>query len=79
MYLSDIHMYVFVYICVCIIQYVGVIFCIGGRGASGDPFRTIECYDLRKDRWFQVCDMSTKRRHVGVVAVAGKIFSYNLD
>lgn len=51
--------------------FLGVIFCIGGRGASGDPFRTVECYDLRNDRWFQVCDMSTKRRHVGVVAVNG--------
>ena len=51
----------------------GVLFCVGGRGACGDPFRTIECYDLRQNRWFQVTDMSTRRRHVGVVAVGGRI------
>ncbi len=44
---------------------------MGGRGASGDPFKTIECYDLRRDRWFQVTEMSTRRRHVGVVSVNG--------
>ena len=52
-------------------NYLGVLFCVGGRGACGDPFRTIECYDLRQNRWFQVTDMSTRRRHVGVVAVGG--------
>ena len=49
----------------------GVVFCVGGRGASGDPFKSIECYDLRRDRWFQVAEMSVRRRHVGVVAVGG--------
>ena len=52
--------------------FVGVIFCVGGRGASGDPFKTIECYDNRKDRWFPVAEMSSRRRHVGVVSVKGK-------
>ena len=50
-----------------------MIFCVGGRGASGDPFKTIECYDLRKDRWFPVAEMSSRRRHVGVVSVNGNI------
>ena len=54
------------------IVFVGVVFCVGGRGASGDPFKTIECYDLRRDRWFQVTEMSTRRRHVGVVSVNGQ-------
>jgi len=44
---------------------------VGGRGTSGTPFKTIECYDARQDRWVQVVEMSTRRRHVGVVAVAG--------
>ena len=52
-------------------MFSGVVFCVGGRGASGDPFRSIECYDLRRDRWFPVADMSTRRRHVGVVATSG--------
>ena len=49
----------------------GVIFCVGGRGTSGDPFKTIECYDIRQDKWFNVADMSSKRRHVGVVSYNG--------
>ena len=51
---------------------VGVVFCVGGRGASGDPFKSIECYDLRRDRWFQVMEMCSRRRHVGVVSVGGR-------
>ena len=46
---------------------------VGGRGVSGDPFKSIECYDLRSDRWFRVTEMSTKRRHVGVIAIKGKL------
>ncbi|XP_070554278.1 kelch-like protein 8 isoform X2 [Ptychodera flava] len=53
----------------------GVLFTIGGRGASGDPFRSIECYDLRQNRWFQVTEMTTRRRHVGVTSVNGKVFA----
>ena len=51
---------------------IGVLFVAGGRGASGDPFKSIECYDLRSDRWFRATQMSTKRRHVGVVAIKGR-------
>ena len=50
---------------------VGILFCVGGRGTSGTPFKTIECYDAPKNSWTQVVEMSTRRRHVGVVAVAG--------
>jgi len=50
----------------------GVLFCVGGRGTSGTPFKTIECYDPRKNRWMQIIEMSTRRRHVGVVAMAGR-------
>lgn len=53
----------------------GVLFCVGGRGASGDPFSSIECFDLRNDRWFPVTDMSTKRRHVGVVSANRKLYA----
>jgi Kelch motif len=54
-------------------SYSGVLFCVGGRGASGTPFKTIECYDPRKDLWIHVVEMSTRRRHVGVVAVGGQL------
>ncbi|XP_064638007.1 kelch-like protein 8 isoform X2 [Lineus longissimus] len=53
----------------------GVMFCVGGRGAEGDPFRSIECYNLRKDTWFHVAEMSTRRRHVGVVSVNGLLYA----
>lgn len=53
----------------------GVLFCVGGRGATGDPFKTVECYDPRKNRWFQVAEMNTRRRHVGVCSVNGMSLS----
>lgn len=53
----------------------GVIFCVGGRGTSGDPFRSVEAYDWRKDRWFSISDMNIRRRHVGVVSAQGKLYA----
>lgn len=53
----------------------GVVFCVGGRGTNGDPFRSVEAYDWRKDRWMAVADMHTKRRHVGVIAAHGKLYA----
>ncbi|XP_041470402.1 kelch-like protein 8 isoform X3 [Lytechinus variegatus] len=54
----------------------GVLFVVGGRGATGDPFKSNECYDLRNNRWIPVTEMSMKRRHVGVTATdAGHIFA----
>ena len=46
--------------------FLGVLFCVGGRGASGDPFKSIECYDPRNNKWFGVTEMMSRRRHVGV-------------
>lgn len=56
-------------------SYSGVLFCIGGRGTDGDPYKSIECYDLRKDTWFPVTEMSTARRHVGVIFAVGKLYA----
>ncbi|KAL3984938.1 Kelch motif family protein [Acanthocheilonema viteae] len=53
----------------------GVIFCVGGRGTSGDPFRSVEAYDWRRDRWFSISDMNIRRRHVGVVSAQGKLYA----
>uniref|UniRef100_A0A914WJH7 BTB domain-containing protein n=1 Tax=Plectus sambesii TaxID=2011161 RepID=A0A914WJH7_9BILA len=53
----------------------GVIFCVGGRGTSGDPFRTVEAYDWRRDKWFPVTEMNVRRRHVGVVSAQGKLYA----
>ena len=53
------------------VLFTGVLFCVGGRGASGDPYKTIECYHPMKGRWFQVTEMNTRRRHVGVCSYNG--------
>ncbi len=50
----------------------GVLFCVGGRGGSGDPFRSIECYSISKNSWFFGSEMNSRRRHVGVISVAGE-------
>uniref|UniRef100_A0A8C2D285 Kelch-like family member 8 n=1 Tax=Cyprinus carpio TaxID=7962 RepID=A0A8C2D285_CYPCA len=47
----------------------GVLFCVGGRGGSGDPFRSIECYSISKNSWFFGPEMNSRRRHVGVISV----------
>ncbi|XP_072039998.1 LOW QUALITY PROTEIN: uncharacterized protein [Amphiura filiformis] len=53
----------------------GVLFVVGGRSSSGDPFKSIECYDLRSDKWLRILEMSTKRRHVGVMAIKNKVYA----
>ncbi|GMS79668.1 hypothetical protein PENTCL1PPCAC_1843 [Pristionchus entomophagus] len=53
----------------------GVIFCVGGRGTLGDPFRSVEAYDWRRNRWFSIAEMTTQRRHVGVVSAHGKLYA----
>jgi len=53
----------------------GVLFCVGGRGASGDPYKTIECFHPMKDCWFQLPEMFVRRRHVGVCCLNGTINS----
>ncbi|XP_067846481.1 kelch-like protein 8 isoform X3 [Heptranchias perlo] len=53
----------------------GVLFCVGGRGGAGDPFRSIECYSISKNSWFFGPEMNSRRRHVGVISVDGKIYA----
>ncbi|XP_049741738.1 kelch-like protein 8 isoform X2 [Elephas maximus indicus] len=53
----------------------GVLFCVGGRGGSGDPFRSIECYSINRNSWFFGPEMNSRRRHVGVIAVEDKVYA----
>ncbi|XP_057583408.1 kelch-like protein 8 isoform X2 [Hippopotamus amphibius kiboko] len=53
----------------------GVLFCVGGRGGSGNPFRSIECYSINKNSWFFGPEMNSRRRHVGVISVEGKVYA----
>lgn len=34
------------------LYFLGVLFCVGGRGVFGDFFKSIEVYDFRRNRWF---------------------------
>ncbi|XP_030306539.1 kelch-like protein 8 isoform X2 [Calypte anna] len=56
-------------------QTAGVLFCVGGRGGSGDPFRSIECYSVSQNNWFFGPEMNSRRRHVGVISVGGKVYA----
>lgn len=53
----------------------GTLFSIGGRGKSGNPLQSIECYDWFRNCWFRGADVSTPRRHVAVASVAGKVYA----
>lgn len=54
---------------------LGIIFCIGGRGANGDPFSSVEFYSSFLDKWTKLSDMSSPRRHVGCISLKGKLNS----
>ncbi|XP_014672880.1 PREDICTED: kelch-like protein 8 [Priapulus caudatus] len=56
-------------------SFAGTIFVVGGRGASVEPLRSVECYDLRRDKWVNVPDIGSRRRHVGIAAAMGKIYA----
>lgn len=53
----------------------GQLFAIGGRGAVGEPFRSVECYDFRNNEWTDGAEMISCRRHVGVSCLNGKLYA----
>ena len=54
---------------------VGVLFAIGGRGPVGEPFSSVECYDFRTNTWHEGPELRSRRRHVGVACLAGKLYA----
>lgn len=54
---------------------VGVLFAIGGRGAIGEPFSSVECYDFRTNTWHEGPALRSRRRHVGVACMGGKLYA----
>ena len=54
---------------------VGVLFAIGGRGAIGEPFSSVECYDFRTNTWHEGPALKSRRRHVGVACLGGKLYA----
>ncbi len=54
---------------------VGLLFAIGGRGAVGEPFSSVEFYDFRTDTWHEGPELKSRRRHVGVACLGNKIYA----
>lgn len=54
---------------------VGLLFAIGGRGAIGEPFSSVECYNFRTDTWHEGPELKSRRRHVGVACLENKIYA----
>jgi hypothetical protein len=54
---------------------VGLLFAIGGRGAIGEPFSSVECYNFRTNTWHEGPELKSRRRHVGVVCLGNKIYA----
>ncbi|XP_037505418.1 LOW QUALITY PROTEIN: kelch-like protein 8 [Rhipicephalus sanguineus] len=56
-------------------RYERTIFCVGGRDASGEPSSSTEFYSIADNKWLKAADMTTRRRHVGVASVDGKLYA----
>ncbi len=54
---------------------VGLLFAIGGRGAIGEPFSSVECYNFRTNTWHEGPELKSRRRHVGVACLVNKIYA----
>ena len=54
---------------------VGLLFAIGGRGAIGEPFSSVECYNFRTNSWHEGPELKSRRRHVGVACLGNKIYA----
>ena len=49
--------------------------CQGGRGAVGEPFRLVECYDFRNNDWIDGAEMISCRCHAGMSCLNGKLYA----
>lgn len=54
---------------------VGVLFAIGGRGAVGEPFSSVERYDFRTNQWHEGPELRSRRRHVGVASLGNRLYA----
>ncbi|KAL5460466.1 hypothetical protein EMCRGX_G033917 [Ephydatia muelleri] len=54
---------------------VGVLFAIGGRGAVGEPFNSVECFDFLTNTWSEGPELKSRRRHVGVACLGGRLYA----
>ncbi|XP_035669434.1 kelch-like protein 2 [Branchiostoma floridae] len=50
-----------------------VMFVVGGQAPKA--IRSVECFDFKEERWYQVAEMTTRRCRAGVVVMNGLIYA----
>ncbi|XP_023029645.2 kelch protein [Leptinotarsa decemlineata] len=50
-----------------------VLLVVGGQAPKA--IRSVECYDFKEERWFQVAEMPTRRCRAGLAVMGGKVYA----
>ncbi|XP_019739597.1 kelch-like protein 3 isoform X1 [Hippocampus comes] len=50
-----------------------VMMVVGGQAPKA--IRSVECYDIQEDRWYQVAELPSRRCRAGVVSLAGRVYA----
>lgn len=50
-----------------------VLLVIGGQAPKA--IRSVECYDLKEDKWYQCCDMPSRRCRAGLAVLNDKVYA----
>ncbi|XP_066259853.1 ring canal kelch homolog [Euwallacea similis] len=50
-----------------------VLLVVGGQAPKA--IRSVECYDFKEERWYQVAEMPTRRCRAGLAVVGGKVYA----
>ncbi|XP_061832638.1 kelch-like protein 3 [Nerophis lumbriciformis] len=50
-----------------------VMMVVGGQAPKA--IRSVECYDVQEDRWYQVAELPSRRCRAGVVSVGGRVYA----
>ncbi|CAH0564270.1 unnamed protein product [Brassicogethes aeneus] len=50
-----------------------VLLVVGGQAPKA--IRSVECYDFKEERWYQVAEMPTRRCRAGLAVLNGKVFA----
>lgn len=50
-----------------------VLLVVGGQAPKA--IRSVECYDFKEERWYQVAEMPTRRCRAGLAVINGKVFA----
>ncbi|XP_077387906.1 kelch-like protein 3 isoform X2 [Festucalex cinctus] len=50
-----------------------VMMVVGGQAPKA--IRSVECYDIQEDRWYQVAELPSRRCRAGVVSLSGRVYA----